>query len=163
MPKRISIATHLNISELEQLYRQAKNALESRQCQVLWLLAQGKKTEEVEEVTGYSRTWIYTLVKRYNELGINGIGDRRNKNPGAKTLISDIHQAQLWQTLQSDAPGGGLWNGRKVADWLSEVTGTKISRYRGWEILRQMTFRLRVPRPCHTESDYLEQEAWKKN
>jgi len=26
-----------------------------------------EKTEEVEEVTGYSRTWIYALVKRYNE------------------------------------------------------------------------------------------------
>jgi hypothetical protein len=58
---------------------------------------------------------------------------------------------------------GGLWNGRKVADWLTEVTGTTISRQRGWESLRQMTFRLRVPRPCHTNSDPLEQEAWKKN
>ncbi len=145
MPKRISIATHLNISELEQLYRQAKNALESRQFQVLWLLAQGKKTEEVEEVTGYSRTWIYALVKRYNELGIYGIGDRRSQNQGAKTLIDDIHQAQLWQALQSNAPDGGFWNGRKVADWLSEVTGTKISRYRGWEILRQMTLAIISP------------------
>jgi hypothetical protein len=44
MPKRISIATHLNISELEQVYRQAKDGVESRQCQIIWLLAQGKKT-----------------------------------------------------------------------------------------------------------------------
>ena len=50
-----------------------------------------------------------------------------------------------------------------MADWLSEVTGTTVSRQRGWEILRQMTFRLRVPRPSHTESDPVEQEAWKKN
>ena len=163
MPKRITIATHLNISELEQVYRQAKDGVESRQCQIIWLLAQGKKTEEVEQVTGYSRTWIYALVKRYNESGISGIGDRRRENQGAKTLIDDLHQALLWQALQSNAPDGGFWNGRKVADWLSEVTGKKISRYRGWEILRQMTFRLRVPRPSHTESDPLEQEAWKKN
>lgn len=163
MPKRITIATHLDIAELEQLYRETKDGVESRQYQIIWLLAQGKKTQEVEEVTGYSRTWIYALVKRYNELGINGIGDRRLSNQGAKPLISDIHQAQLWQALQENAPDGGLWNGRKVADWLSEVTETKISRYRGWEILRQMTFRLRVPRPSHTESDFFEQEAWKKN
>lgn len=76
MPKRIAIATHLDISELEKLYHQSKDGVESRQYQIIWLLAQGKKTEEVEEITGYSRTWIYALVKRYNELGISGIGDR---------------------------------------------------------------------------------------
>jgi hypothetical protein len=89
MPKRISIAEHLNISELEQLYKQAKDGIESRkarrlgcfprqtlrQYQIIWLLAQGKKTEEVGEITGYSRTWIYALVKRYNELGISGLCD----------------------------------------------------------------------------------------
>lgn len=80
---------------------------------------QGKKTEEVEEITGYSRTWIYALVKRYNELGICGIGDRRSENQGVKSLVNDIHQALLWQALQDNAPDGGFWNGRKVADWLS--------------------------------------------
>ena len=75
------------------------------------------------------------------------MGARRIENQGAKALIDDIHQAQLWQALQPNAPDGGLWDGGKVADWLSEVTGSKISWYRGWEILRQMTFRLRVPRP----------------
>lgn len=163
MPKRIIIAEHSNISELEQLYKQAKDGTESRQYQIIWLLAQGKNTEEVEEITGYSRTWIYTLVKRYNELGISGVGDRRSQNQGAKALVDDVQQAQLWQVLQETAPDGGLWNGRKVANWLSEVTGIEISRQRGWEILRQMTFRLRVPRPSHTESDPFEQEAWKKN
>ena len=163
MPKRISIAKHLNISELEQLYKQAKDGIESRQYQIIWLLAQGKKTLEVEEITGYSRTWIYALVKRYNELGISGLCDHRSQNQGAKPLIEDVEQARLWQVLQDNAPDGGLWNGRKVADWLSEVTGTTVSRQRGWEILRQMTFRLRVPRPSHTESDLVEQQAWKKN
>ena len=162
MPKRISVATHLSVEELEQSYREAKQGVESRQYHIIWLLAQGKKTEEVEEITGYSRTWIYALVKRYNELGIEALGDGRRHNRGAEALISDIEQAQLWQVLQGKAPDGGFWNGRKVADWLSEVTGKKISRQRGWEILRQMTFRLRVPRPCPTESDPVEQEAWKK-
>lgn len=103
MPKRLSIAPHSNISELEQLYKHARDGIESRQYQIIWLLAQGKKTEEVEEVTGYSRTWIYALVKRYNESGICGIGDRRSQNLGAKALIDDIHQAQLWQALQEKA------------------------------------------------------------
>ncbi|NEO59653.1 MAG: hypothetical protein F6J98_04220 [Moorea sp. SIO4G2] len=28
-----------------------------------------------------------------------------------------------------------------VADWLSELTGVRISRYRGWEYLRDMGYR----------------------
>ena len=111
MPKRITIAEHSNISELEQLYKQAKDGVESRQYQIIWLLAQGKDTVSVEEITGYSRTWIYTLVKRYNEFGISGIGDRRSQNQGAKALVDDIQQAQLWQALQETAL---LWG---VMEW----------------------------------------------
>ncbi|EGJ29011.1 MAG: helix-turn-helix domain-containing protein [Moorea sp. SIO3E2] len=129
---------------------------------MIWLLAQGKKTEEVVQITGYSRIGIYALIKRYNQLGAEGLGDwpkatlreRRKQNQGAKPLIGDLELAQLWQVLQEQAPDGGLWNGRKVADWLTSVTGKSISRQRGWQILRQMTFRLRVPRPAHTKSDY---------
>lgn len=77
MPKRISVATHHRIEELEQRYRQTKDGRESRQYQIIWLVAQGKKTAEIEEITGYSRTWIYALVKRYNELGSEGLGEHR--------------------------------------------------------------------------------------
>jgi hypothetical protein len=59
----------------------------------------------------------------------------------------------LWQVLQQSPPDGGLWNGRKVADWMSELKGEKICRGRGWEYLKSMKFRLRVPRPEHQESD----------
>jgi hypothetical protein len=33
---------------------------------------------------------MYALVKRYNEFGIEGLGDRRNQNPGTKPLIDDV-------------------------------------------------------------------------
>jgi hypothetical protein len=77
-------------------------------------------------------------------------------------MLSDVQQAQLWQVLQSPPPDGGLWNGRKVADWIAQLIGRPVSRQRGWEYLRQMTFRLRVPRPHHEEADPIEQQDWKK-
>lgn len=77
--------------------------------------------------------------------------------------MTDIQQAQLWQALQGSAPHGGLWNGRKVAEWISELIGQPVDRHRGWEYLRQMTFRLRVPRPAHSATrKKVEQEEWKK-
>ncbi|MGF1991341.1 MAG: hypothetical protein RMY62_026220 [Nostoc sp. ZfuVER08] len=41
----------IDIAELEQLYRKTKDVVESRQYLIIiWLLAQGKKTEEVERL-----------------------------------------------------------------------------------------------------------------
>ena len=34
----------------------------------------------------------------------------------------------LWQVLQQPPPDGALWNGRKVADWMSELKGEKVCR-----------------------------------
>lgn len=104
-------------------------------------------TEEVAEVTGYSRDWIYELVRSYNRLGVEALGDLRKHNRGASPKLDDIQQANLLQALRGNAPDGGLWNGRKVADYLSELLGVTISRQQGWEYLKQMEYRLRVPRP----------------
>ena len=52
MPKRITIAPHLPIEELEQRYRQAKDPVERSHYQIIWLLAQGKCSQEVATVMG---------------------------------------------------------------------------------------------------------------
>ncbi len=57
---------------------------------------------------------------------------------------------------------GGYGMDARVADWISELVGYKVSRQRGWEYLKEMKLRLRVPRPSHQETDYFEQEEWKK-
>ena len=34
----------------------------------------------------------------------------------------------MWQVLQQPPPDSGLWNGRKVADLMSELKGEKVCR-----------------------------------
>jgi len=62
MPKRIAIALHLGLDELESRYRQAKDPVECSHYQIIWLLASGRPTEEVVAITSYSRNWIYEIV-----------------------------------------------------------------------------------------------------
>ena len=163
MGKRIQIAAHLSVEELEKHYRQAKDGVESRHYQIIWLLAQGKHTEEVAALSGYSRSWIYELVWGYNRIGMEALGDKRHQNTGATPLLNDLQQAQLWQLLQEQPSDGDLWDGPKVAEWMSQLLGRKIHPQRGWEYLRAMEMRLRRPRPEHQQSDPAEQERWKKN
>lgn len=163
MVKKVSLINHLNSEELYHSYRCSSNAISRSHYHMIWLITQGHTVRQISEITGYSTTWIYQLVRRYNDIGVEGLGDQRKNNQGKKPLLTDIDQVNLWQVLSQPSPDGGLWNGRKVADWLSQLTGRKISRQRGWEILKGMTYRLRVPRPCHRESDELEKQQWKKN
>ena len=162
MPKRITIESHLSLEELQTRYRKASDPVERSHYQIIWLLACGKSPKEVAEVTGYSRQWIYELVWGYNRIGPESLGDGRRNNQGAEPLLNDVQQALLWQALEEPPPDGGLWNGRKVADWMSHLLERKVSPQRGWEYLREMRFRLRVPRPHHEGSSDAEKEAWKK-
>ena len=163
MPKKLTIEPHLSVKELEIRYRQTKELIERTRYQIVWLLAQGYLTQEVAKVTGYRPDTIRKIARRYNQQGVEAMRDGRYQHPGGQPMLSDIEQAQLWQALQSPPADGGLWNGRQVAEWISERLERRVSRQRGWEYLREMTFRWRVPRPQHEEADIVEQEAWKKN
>ena len=74
MPKRIEIAPHLSVKELQAKYRAAKNPVTRSQYQIIWLLASGKKTEEVAIATGYTVQWVREVARRYNSSGIEGLG-----------------------------------------------------------------------------------------
>lgn len=112
--------------------------LSNLQSSILWLLAQGKSTQAVSDVTGYSHAWIYELVWGYNRDGADSLGDGRQKNPGATPLLDEQQQANLLQVLRGPSPDGGLWNGRKVADYLSEILERPISRQQGWSYLKEL-------------------------
>lgn len=158
MPRRITIQAHLSVEELQIRFRQAQTATQAHHYQIIGLLAQGKTTTQVMEITGYSRNWIYELVKGYNHQGPDSLGAHRCENHDDDPLLNDVQQAQLWLVLQQPPPDGGLWNGRKVADWMSEILDRQVARQRGWEYLKSMRFRSRVPRPEHEQTSLLEQE-----
>lgn len=163
MPKKLVLSQHLSTQELFNRYRSTSNVIQKSHYQIIWLLSTSKTPKQVAETTGYSQTWIYQLINRYNQQGEEGLGDLRASNLGKEPLLNDIQQAQLHQVLTSPAPDGGLWNGRKVAEWMSEIAGKKVSRMRGWEYLKQMEYSLKVPRPEHQEISLQEQQDWKKN
>jgi transposase len=162
VPKRLQIAPHLPLAELERRYRQASEGIERSHYQIIWLLAQGRKSEEVAALTSYSRLWIYELVRSYNRCGPEALGDKRRENPGQSPLLNDVQQAQLWQALQDSPTDGDLWDGPKVAQWMSAVLGRKVHPQRGWEYLKSLEMRRRRPRPAHIESDETAQREWKK-
>jgi transposase len=169
MPKRLELSPHVSTEELEHRYRKAKDPVERSHRQIVWLLSEDRTTEEVCEVTGYSPGWVRRIAHRYNERGVEGLGDRRHQNPGARerALLDEAGQAQLREALCGPPPaslGGGMWSGPKVARWIAERNGLeKVHVQRGFEYLRKVRMSHQVPRPSNAQgADDSEREAFKK-
>ena len=169
MPKRLELSPHANTQELEHLYRKARDPVQRSHLQIVWLLSEGRTTGEISEVTGYSLGWVRKIVRRYNERGLQGLGDRRHRNPGAKdrALLDEEGQVELREVLLRPPPasvGGGKWSGPKVARWIEQRNGLeKVHAQRGWEYLRKVGMSPQDPRPSNAKgADPSEREAFKK-
>src|SRR5215213_5510013 len=161
MARRMAIAPHMTVAELEQRYRQAGDPVARSQWQMLWLLAGGMATAEVARVTGYSVRWVQKIARRYRA-GPAAIGDRRHANPGAAPLLTREQQEQVRQALTGPAPDGGVWSCRSVATWMSQTLGRPVSEQRGWEWMRRLGLTPQRPRPRETRADPETQAAFKK-
>ncbi len=151
MPARIELADHLTPDELEQRYRAARRPVDVKHWQVIWLYSKGWHTEDIAEAVGYEVPWVRKLAGRYNGGGPKAIGDGRQNNPGQERLLDEEGLAALRDALENEKPpGGGQWNGPKVAVWMSERLGRHVWPVRGWEYLRHLGYTPRgVPTKYH--------------
>jgi transposase len=166
MPKTIKLESHLDSKELENRYRKAHDPVLRSHYQIVWLISEGKSTSQVMEATGYSRGWIQQLARRFNADGPQALGDRRHHNPGAKerALLRADQRNELAEALRKPPKDGGMWNSRKVGEWIEEKTGRALSNKKqwSWEYLRKLGNSPKVPRPRHASAEKAEQEAFKK-
>jgi transposase len=155
-------------SRLERLYREAKDPVLRTHLLMVWRMSVGDSIREVAEMVGYSEKWVREVARRYESEGVEGLGDRRHGNPGAKerALLDEEGQAELRKALLEESPpGGGMWSGPKVARWIEQKRGMeKVHVQRGWEYLRKVGMSPQVPRPSNAQgADASEREAFKKS
>ncbi len=87
MPRTISLVPHLPLTDLEQRYRQCRDPVERSHWHMIWLVGQGHSGAAVARLTGYSETWVRTVIHRDNDRGPDGLLDRRRTNPGHPPLV----------------------------------------------------------------------------
>src|SRR3954453_3151737 len=153
------LVAHLSPAELGQRYRAARSPIERSHLQIVWLLSRGRGEREVAQVTGYGRRWVAEVVRRYNEEGPDGLGDRRRANAGARPLLGAGDEAALRAALAEPPADGGLWTGPEVAAWMAIRLGRKVWPQRGWDYLKKLGYSAQRPRPRHAKAASPEEQA----
>ncbi|MCH7794283.1 MAG: winged helix-turn-helix domain-containing protein [Proteobacteria bacterium] len=78
--------------------------------------------------------------------------------PARARLLNAAQLVELAAALEGVPPGGGLWSGPKVAQWIAEKIGRDhIHPHRGWVYLKRLGMSRQAPRARH------ERAAFKKN
>ena len=154
------IVGHLPVEELEARYRAARDVMEARHTQAIWLLAQGRSFVEVAEVLAFVPRWVEELAARYNAFGPEALGDRRRRNGKAASLLTEDVLAALAERATAPPEDGGVWTGPKVAAWMARRLGlAKVHPQRGWEALKRIEWSIQAPRPRNPRAATPEQRA----
>jgi transposase len=161
--KRLPVVEYLSHEEIDQRYRSCSDAAEKTRWHVLWLVTrpdQPLSATGAAELVGFTPSWGRTILKRYNARGPEGLTDGRREN-GADPKLSPRQQAQLLDALQAPPPDHGLWSGPKVAAYVRDRFGVEVRKQTGWQWLKDLGFRLVVPRPRHPKAATpQEQKEW---
>ena len=164
--KSLVIINHLSASELHKRYTKCKSSIEKTHWQIIWLLARKENpliSEEVAKIIGCTPDWVRKLARRYNAEGPLGLRDKRSEN-GNDPLLKKNQFKKLEKALAGAPVDGGLWNCKKVSEWIGAEIGCKVSVVTGWTYLRLLGYSVQVPRPRHKNAATPEEQATlKKN
>jgi len=167
MPKKAHLVNHFNANELREKYRRSQDPVEARRWNILWKVALGWTIKDSAIAVGLDYEYAKKIVKRYNELGVEGVKNKRKVAPshrrGKTSLLNESQLQKLVTAVHSRPVDGGIWTGPKVARWIEKETGKeKVGNQRGWDYLKKCKYSWQKPRPKHRKGEEKAQSEFKQ-
>jgi transposase len=120
------------LDELDELYRTTKDVRVRTRAQIVLLrYEQGKTVREIASLVRLDEESVRIWLKRYQAEGVAGLQDRpRSGSPGKVTAG---YKAKLIATVRRrprslDQPYS-LWTLERLADYMAEQSGIRVSSY----------------------------------
>ena len=161
MPRILKVTPHLTHPELIERFHACRACNEKLRWQAVLLKLEGRPTTDIADICKRRPDWVRRTVRRYNAQGPDGMPDQRG---GAFSRVLDAEGQRILRQaiLNETPPGGGLWNGPKVARWIGDYVGFEVSNQTGLNYLKALGFTLQRPRPRHPEASEENQISFKK-
>jgi transposase len=116
--------------ELDQLYRTTKDPrLRTRAQMILLSVEQGLKVPQIAAIVRESEATVLRWLKRYLAEGLNGLHDA--PRPGRPAETTAAYRAELLAAVRRRPRSlqlpFSLWTLQRLADYLAERTGLRVS------------------------------------
>jgi len=140
-------------AELEELYQKTKVPRYRTRAQMVLLSAEkGLKAEDIATIVRESYITVLRWLKRYLAEGVEGLMDEPRS--GRSTTVTEDYRKRLTEAVRRRPRSLGLeysmWTLRRLADYLAEETGIRVSH----ETVRRELAKEEIvfSRPQHTIS-----------
>jgi transposase len=129
-PIQLSPLSQEQIDELSQLYRTTRDVrLRTRGQMILLAAEQRMSAPAIAEVVRESDQTVRNWIKRYEAEGIEGLKDAPRS--GSPSQVTPEYAAQVVEVVRSRPRSPGLpfslWTLARLADYMAEKTGIRVS------------------------------------
>jgi len=129
-PIRLSPQSEEQIKALDELYRHSKDGRLRQRAHIVLLAAeQHMVAAQIGSIVRLNEESVRRWLKRYEAEGIEGLKD--NPRPGMAPLVTPEYRAQLVAVVRrrprSLEQPFSLWTCQRLADYLAEKTGIRVS------------------------------------
>jgi transposase len=135
--------------KLRRMRRQTKDKGLADRCQIVLLVAKGRRRADVAESVGRSVSWVNRVVARFRDSGVAGLLDRREDNGQPK--LDDWFLATLYDVVDASPQDHGYprptWTRELLAKVMHRLTGVKVHPATMSRALKAIKARLGRPRP----------------
>jgi len=118
----------------------------------------------VSSVFGTDRTTLWRWIKRFASEGVAGLADAPKGHKPPKLGAEPRQQVAGWLEEGRNSRGESIfWTLPKLMLAIETEFGISLGKTATWDLVHQLGFRQKVPRPRHTKADQQAQESFKKN
>jgi len=118
----------------------------------------------VSSVLGTDRTTVWRWIKRFASQGISGLVDEPKGHKPPKLGAEQRQQVAHWLEESRTSQGEPIfWTLPKLMQAIEMEFGISLGKTSTWDLVHQLGFKQKVPRPRHTKADKQAQESFKKN
>ena len=140
----------LNKTQIEEIKAARKvnqNKKIEKRLQVLEMHGEGKSQKEIQEITGFCRSYINKIVKTYLEEGIAAVGESHYQ--GNRRNLSIEEEAEILAPFAEAAAAGHMIEVSRIKAAYVERVGHSIGNGQIYYVLKRQGWRKVMPRSQH--------------